>query len=576
MTIESGTNNQIDTPAKSAAGESLAVDTFLNLSAGTIGRTVSTKFEPNTSSKFLFWLGKPQEGPAADTSLEIGNIVAARSDDKDEVTFGTIVEMRSYSDVDSFIADYLSHDFGDATVQVPTDVSEVVVVTCNVMRNLSLKTKPLGRSQVFFPSEVGIRYAYGIVDAMGETIFSGAPIPIGVFQNGDGTVAEVAVDEDFLLGPEGAHLNVSGISGLAAKTSAVQFILKSLQVHTKKSVAFVMFNVKSRDLLYIDQPNPRAKEDDWATGTYTKLSIPLEPFTGAKFFAPGDRNDPNKTASLRSLPTTRFSWDLRLIKDDIPTLFDADDWDDKMEGLWMRIRDQIDAAPLITYGHMMDWIKKIIDNAGNNTWPQNHHIGTWQKMAGRLRLFASTYKGLITTAGTGADIPWKDLQAGNVYVVDIQMLADRGKKLVFGRAIRELGNLMENENKKLDAIVVFVDELNKFAPTGNIRTPLKSRLVEITSRGRSMGLVLFGAQQFASSVEKEIVENCSTYLFGRTEANELRAANYAALSDELKTKLMMLPQGSLLAKFAKFPQPIFVKFPYPPCLPGDQYKTDGS
>lgn len=141
------------------------MEDFLNLKAGAIGRSVSTKLEANTSSKFQFWLGKRRE--EADITLEIGNIVAARSDNGEDVTFGTIIEMRSYSDVESFIADYLSHNFGDAMVEVPTDVSEVVVVTCNVMRNLSLKTKPIGRSQVFFPSETGIRYAYGIVDATG-------------------------------------------------------------------------------------------------------------------------------------------------------------------------------------------------------------------------------------------------------------------------------------------------------------------------------------------------------------------------------------------------------------------------
>jgi hypothetical protein len=551
----------------------LPVNTFLNLTAGAIGRTVSTKSEANTSSKFLFWLAKQaeQSGP----SLEIGNIVAARSDDHADVTFGTIVEMRSYSDVESFIADYLSHNFGDATVEVPTDVSEVVVVTCNVMRNLSVKTKPIGRSQVFFPSEDGIRYAYGIVDACGQTIFSGAAIPIGVFENGDGTVANVAIDEDFVIGPEGAHLNVSGISGLAAKTSAVQFILKSLLTHTSKSVAVVMFNVKSRDLLYVDQPNPRAANDEWSAAAYSKLTIPLEPFTDARFFAPTNPSNPTGTQSLRTLPTERFAWDLQLIKNDIPTLFDADDWDDKMEGVWYRIREQIETGPLLTYAQMMKWIEKIVDNASNDNkqWIYGQHIATWNKMAGRLRSFPKSYRGLIATIGAGADIPWRQLQRGGLYVIDMQMLTDRGKKLVFGRAVRELNDLMESEDKQLDAIVVFVDELNKFAPSGNVRTPLKSRIVDITARGRSMGLVLVGAEQFASSVEKEIVENCSTYLFGRTEANELRSANYAALSDEVKTKLMMLPQGSLLAKFAKFPQPIFVRFPYPPCMPGDQYKA---
>ncbi len=151
------------------------------------------------------------------------------------------------------------------------------------------------------------------------------------------------------------------------------------------------------------------------------------------------------------------------------------------------------------------------------------------------------------------------------------MLNDRGQRLVFGRAINAIGRMLENENLNLDAVIVFVDELNKFAPAGNERTPLKSNLINITARGRSLGLILFGAEQFASSVDKEIVENSSTYLFGRTETNELRTANYSAFSDEVKTKLTTLPQGRLLIKFAKFPQPIFLRFPFPPCLPGDQY-----
>lgn len=121
-----------------------------------------------------------------------------------------------------------------------------------------------------------------------------------------------------------------------------------------------------------------------------------------------------------------------------------------------------------------------------------------------------------------------------------------------------------------------MDELNKFAPSGSVRSPLKSRLVDITARGRSIGLVLFGAEQFSSSVESQIIENSSTFLYGRTESNELRSPAYASLSKEVKSKLTMLTQGRLLVRFAKFPQPIFLRFPYPPCLPGDQFETTES
>jgi hypothetical protein len=575
-TAGNGTPNDAQAVPKRPVADA-DVEHFLNLGYGIVGRTVSTKSEPNTSSRFVFWVADRTKsgsgkGDPDGSGLEIGNIVAAKDDTGADVTFGTVIEMRAYSDVESFIADYLSHNFGDASIEIPTDVASVVVVTCDIMRNLSGKTKPLGSSQVFFPSKLGIHFAYGIVDADGKQVFTGAAIPIGLFENGDGTVASVSVDEDFLVGPEGAHLNVSGISGLASKTSAVEFIVKSLLTHTRKRLAVVMFNVKSRDLLYVDRPNPRATTDDWSFKAYTDLGIPPEPFASARFFAPGKPTSPTATQSLRSLPVERFTWDLQRIKNDIPSLFDSEDWDDKMEGVWFRIADHIEQAQLNSYAQMLTWIESVINTAGQNQYPQGHHIATWNKMRSRLSRFPKAYSGLIATAGQGTDIPWKKIVTGDVFVVDIQMLADRGKKLVFSRGIREISELMEDEKTKLDAVIVFVDELNKFAPSGSSRTPLKSRLVDITARGRSIGLVLFGAEQFASSVEKEIVENSSTYLFGRTEANELRAPNYSAFTDEVKAKLSMLPQGRLLAKSAKYPQPVFLRFPFPPCLPGDQYE----
>ena len=549
---------------------------FLNLDYGVIGRTASTKSEANTSSEFQFWVADRDE---AIGRIEIGNIVGAYSDTRDDITFGIVTEMRSYSDIDSFIADFLSHNFGEAQIDVPTDVSQVIVVTCAVMRNVSAKTKPVSRSRVYFPSELGIQFSYGIVNDQGETIFNGAAIPVGVFENGDGTISAISVDEDFLIGPEGAHLNVSGISGLASKTSAIEFVIKSLLTHTTSNIAVVMFNVKSKDLLYIDQLNTRLAENnplsEWSRRAYSNLEIPMEPFAGARFFAPANPRNPHGTQSLRLLETGRFSWDLSMIYRDIPALFDPVDFDDKMEGVWFVIQDRIERNELVTYEQVLRWIQQQIDNANNQrppqSWIMGAHIATWSKMRSHLQRFPQSFRGLISTAGQGVDVPWGELASGDVFVIDIQSLSDRGQRLVFGRSIRAINDLLEAPNCPLDGVVVFVDELNKFAPSGNYRTPLKSHLIDVTARGRSIGLVLFGAEQFASSVDKEIIENSSTFLIGRTESNELRAANYSGLSDEVKTKLMMLPQGSLLVKFAKFQQPIFVKFPLPPCLPGDHF-----
>jgi len=265
-----------------------------------------------------------------------------------------------------------------------------------------------------------------------------------------------------------------------------------------------------------------------------------------------------------------------MIYKDIPSLFDPLDFDDKMEGIWYVIQERIEQNKSITYSQVLDWLEKEISKADNNKpnpllYIYGHHVYTWKKMRSHLKRFPQSFEGLIAQAGVGFDIPWKDLGKGSAYVVDIAPLNDRGQRLVFGRAIREISDVLESSDRKVDAVVVFVDELNKFAPSSNYRTPLKTHLINVTARGRGVGLVLFGAEQFASSVDKEIVENSSTYLFGRTESNELRAPNYSGFSNEVKTKLMMLPQGNLLAKFAKFQQPIFVRFPLPPCSPGDKF-----
>ena len=52
-------------------------------------------------------------------------------------------------------------------------------------------------------------------------------IPVGIYAAG-GLESPVYLDCDFLLGPEAAHLNISGVSGLATKTSAVEFLLTSV------------------------------------------------------------------------------------------------------------------------------------------------------------------------------------------------------------------------------------------------------------------------------------------------------------------------------------------------------------
>src|SRR5438128_6692706 len=108
--------------------------------------------------------------------------------------------------------------------------------------------------QVFLAEEADVQVALRMDSYLKEGASTG--IPVGVYRAG-GTEAVIYLDADFLLGPESAHLNITGISGLATKTSAVEFVLSSIFQHFpahKGRVAAVCFNVKGPDLCFLDQP----------------------------------------------------------------------------------------------------------------------------------------------------------------------------------------------------------------------------------------------------------------------------------------------------------------------------------
>ena len=119
-------------------------------------------------------------------------------------------------------------------------------------------------------------------------------------------------------------------------------------------------------------------------------------------------------------------------------------------------------------------------------------------------------------------------------------------------------------------MIVMVDELNKYAPSGGSETYVVKSLREIAARGRYMGLTLFGAQQFRSRVDKEIVGNCATHAFGHVEAEELAQPGFSYFGPAVKEKLGALAPGEVLLKHPHFAQPIFVRFPKPVIVKGGE------
>ena len=67
-----------------------------------------------------------------------------------------------------------------------------------------------------------------------------------------------------------------------------------------------------------------------------------------------------------------------------------------------------------------------------------------------------------------------------------------------------------------------IDELNKYAPREG-SSPIKEVLLDIAERGRSLGIILIGAQQTASEVERRIVSNSAIRVVGRLDPAEAGA-----------------------------------------------------
>ncbi|MBI3721241.1 MAG: ATP-binding protein, partial [Fimbriimonas ginsengisoli] len=178
------------------------------------------------------------------------------------------------------------------------------------------------------------------------------------------------------------------------------------------------------------------------------------------------------------------------------------------------------------------------------------------------------FTGLIATSGAAAGPLEEPFEPGSVTVIDVARLGSDEQDLVFAAFITKLRERMEEGTLGVGKMIVVVDELNKYAPSGGGETYVAASLKEIAARGRYLGLTLFGAQQFRSRVDKEVVGNVATHAFGHVESEELAQPSYSHFSPAVKEKLGSLQPGEVLIKHPHFAQPIFVRFPNPCVMKG--------
>ena len=546
-----------------------------------LGRVVATERMPNTPHEFHFWT-------AIDSPVGIGTIVLVEGaqpvDGQIPRIYGIIVEGFSYTDLQSPLHDVLGHDGSPAQAGfASTERTEIRLYTAAVLRQIPeepLQPVPMGR--VFLAGEEDVQVALRMDGYLRDGAHTG--IPIGVYRAG-GTDAVIYLDADFLLGPEAAHLNITGVSGLATKTSAVEWLLASIFTHfpeDKGSIAAVCFNVKGPDLCYLDQPG-RIEESDEAL--YKKLGVVPKPFDQVEYFAPYTARGitlntfRNNEALLDNV--TPLSWGLREVLQFAEVLLNKDDIDAKADALIDFIKENVVdkefSDPILQKKHTVQsfadldaWFRDVLqgmERKDGDSW-RTHHVATIRKVRNRLSNISTRCAGLVTDSGAVSDLPFGSFADRTVYVVDVANLEEDAQDLIFARIVSKLREHLERRDLGVKHLVVFVDELNKYAPGDGADTYVRKMLLDIAERGRYLGLVLFGAQQFRSQVHRRVVGNSGTALFGRMDPDELSTPGYAVLSPATRTKLATLEKGQLMVRHPHFTQPIFVRFPRPSVMQG--------
>src|SRR5581483_1169128 len=95
---------------------------------------------------------------------------------------------------------------------------------------------------------------------------------------------------------------------------------------------------------------------------------------------------------------------------------------------------------------------------------------TIRKVRNRLSNIATRSKGLVADDGPASDLPWGRFADRTVYVIDVAGLDPLAQDLVFARVLSKLREHLERRDLGVDHVVVFVDELNKYAPSDGPET----------------------------------------------------------------------------------------------------------
>lgn len=418
-------------------------------------------------------------------------------------------------------------------------------------------------------------------------------LPAGRLQNGQ----PAWLNYDFLDGTRGGHVSISGISGVATKTSFTLFLLHgifnspSIPVFERQNARAIIFNVKEEDLFYLDQPN--AQLTDAHRAQYEALGLPATPFQDVAFYAPcKDAQGVMVPDTVKQEGVKVYGWSLCqvaryrqlrfLFGEDIGSnlMFVLDRVSDRLFEISLNAKQQVlvtedpYAKPLKSLKDLSQHLQTLVEDIDDDEldgqeadeakrarryWFGSNATGTIKAFLRRLDHAIHHVQQLVRPdMRTQQAVRWQDKQ---LTVIDIHQMHAKGQMFVVGSILQEIMEYKSTSGNKQPVFIV-LDELNRYAPRSGY-SPIRDALLDIAERGRSMGLILLGAQQTASEVEKRIVSNAAVRVTGRLDGAEASAKEYDYLRGSFRQRALMLRPGSMIVQQPELPSPLLVHVPWP-------------
>jgi len=542
--------------------------------------------------------------------LEMDDIVYVESSiknypDADKVTFyGTVTDIQRYNEGQAFDGDSRLVKNG----KLPVDYTFTAKV-------LITKIDP----EIF----ISPRPTDNVYRATGERLAKALSfnqmkqkLPAGIMRSKE----PFYLNFDYINGQKGAHISISGVSGVATKTSYATFLLysifnsKTIDFNETNNAKAIIFNVKGEDLLFLDKPNTKIPKDQ--IEVYAKLGLPCGPFKSVAFYSSPRLGmlgaPPTPSTDQRKEGVTPYCWTMkRFAKERLfPYLFaEGDQETTTLYGCISGITDKLEylasdnnpenqgeaflvynATPISTLKDIITLMEKDIHGEEDedeeeeealdfsekaekatkkakkkkkkSLWFSRFELlGTKQALLRRLRTAADALETIIRSDISDPKKYCIDTDQEAITVIDINRLKQIGQKFIVASVLKNL-MLQKEKTGQMPYKFIVLDELNKYAPREG-SGPIKDIMLDIAERGRSLGIILIGAQQSASQVEKRIISNSSIKVNGRLDFAEAQSPEYNYLFGSFKIRSGIIKPGTMIINQPDIPAPTSITFPFP-------------